>query len=104
MRAELEQELADEHELIAGGLDKAQELGVVDEVVEPASDPVGDRRRHRGRRSPPRPPRQHPPLTPPTHSPTPTQPTPTSARTTPSSRSAYQNPALSRPPSQRSQP
>ena len=36
MRAELEQELADEHELIAGGLDKAQELGVVDEVVEPA--------------------------------------------------------------------
>ena len=35
MRAELEQELADEHELIAGGLDKAQELGVVDEVVEP---------------------------------------------------------------------
>ena len=35
MRAELEQELADEHELIAGGLDKAQELGVVDEVVDP---------------------------------------------------------------------
>jgi acetyl-CoA/propionyl-CoA carboxylase carboxyl transferase subunit len=36
MRAEMEKELADEHELIAGGLDKAQALGVVDEVVEPA--------------------------------------------------------------------
>ncbi|HVQ88606.1 MAG TPA: carboxyl transferase domain-containing protein [Actinomycetes bacterium] len=35
MRAEMEQELADEHELIAGGLDKAKELGVVDEVVSP---------------------------------------------------------------------
>jgi len=35
MRAELEQELADEHELIAGGLDKAQKLGVVDEIVQP---------------------------------------------------------------------
>jgi len=35
MRAELEQELADEHELIAGGLDKAQKLGVVDEIVDP---------------------------------------------------------------------
>jgi acetyl-CoA/propionyl-CoA carboxylase carboxyl transferase subunit len=36
VRAELEQELADEHELIAGGLDKAMALGVVDEVVEPS--------------------------------------------------------------------
>jgi acetyl-CoA/propionyl-CoA carboxylase carboxyl transferase subunit len=37
MRAEMEQELADEHELLAGGLDKAMELGVVDEVVEPST-------------------------------------------------------------------
>ncbi|MFZ0325162.1 MAG: carboxyl transferase domain-containing protein [Actinomycetes bacterium] len=36
VRAELEQELADEHELIAGGLEKAMALGVVDEVVQPA--------------------------------------------------------------------
>jgi acetyl-CoA/propionyl-CoA carboxylase carboxyl transferase subunit len=36
MRAEMEKELADEHELIAGGLDKAKALGVVDEVVEPS--------------------------------------------------------------------
>jgi len=35
VRAELEKELADEHELIAGGLDKAMALGVVDEVVQP---------------------------------------------------------------------
>ncbi|MEO8328920.1 MAG: acyl-CoA carboxylase subunit beta, partial [Candidatus Nanopelagicales bacterium] len=35
MRAEMEQELADEHELIAGGIDKAIALGVVDEVVSP---------------------------------------------------------------------
>ncbi len=34
-RAEVEQELADEHELLAGGLDKAMALGVVDEVIEP---------------------------------------------------------------------
>jgi acetyl-CoA/propionyl-CoA carboxylase carboxyl transferase subunit len=37
LRAQLEQELADEHELIAGGLDKARSLGVVDEVVEPSA-------------------------------------------------------------------
>jgi len=37
MRADMEKELADEHELIAGGLDKAMALGVVDEVVEPAT-------------------------------------------------------------------
>jgi acetyl-CoA/propionyl-CoA carboxylase carboxyl transferase subunit len=36
VRAQMEQELADEHELIAGGLDKAMALGVVDEVVDPA--------------------------------------------------------------------
>jgi acetyl-CoA/propionyl-CoA carboxylase carboxyl transferase subunit len=35
MREQLEQELAEEHELLAGGLDKAVALGFVDEVVEP---------------------------------------------------------------------
>jgi len=35
-RAQLEQELADEHELLAGGLDRAMALGVVDEIIEPA--------------------------------------------------------------------
>jgi acetyl-CoA/propionyl-CoA carboxylase carboxyl transferase subunit len=36
-RAQLELELAAEHEQIAGGLDTAIEIGVVDEVVAPAS-------------------------------------------------------------------
>ena len=36
LRAEVENELAAEHERIAGGVDKAVEIGVVDEVVEPA--------------------------------------------------------------------
>ena len=35
LRAALEQELADEHELIAGGIDKAIAIGVVDEVIDP---------------------------------------------------------------------
>jgi acetyl-CoA/propionyl-CoA carboxylase carboxyl transferase subunit len=37
MREQLEQELAQEHELIAGGLDKAMSLGVVDHVIEPST-------------------------------------------------------------------
>jgi len=37
LREQLEQELADEHELIAGGLDKAMDIGVVDEVIDPAT-------------------------------------------------------------------
>jgi acetyl-CoA/propionyl-CoA carboxylase carboxyl transferase subunit len=37
VRAEVEQELADEHELIAGGIEKAKALGVVDEVIEPSA-------------------------------------------------------------------
>jgi acetyl-CoA/propionyl-CoA carboxylase carboxyl transferase subunit len=36
LRAQVETELAEEHERIAGGLGKAMEIGVVDEVVEPA--------------------------------------------------------------------
>jgi acetyl-CoA/propionyl-CoA carboxylase carboxyl transferase subunit len=36
IRAQVEAELAAEHERLAGGVDKAVEIGVVDEVVEPA--------------------------------------------------------------------
>ena len=36
VRAQVEQELAAEHEQLAGGLRRAQEIGVVDELVEPA--------------------------------------------------------------------
>lgn len=36
-RAEVEAELAAEHEVLAGGLPRAVEIGVIDEVVEPAS-------------------------------------------------------------------
>jgi acetyl-CoA/propionyl-CoA carboxylase carboxyl transferase subunit len=36
LRARVENELAAEHERIAGGVDKAVEIGVVDEVVDPA--------------------------------------------------------------------
>ncbi|WP_129663893.1 acyl-CoA carboxylase subunit beta [Phytoactinopolyspora endophytica] len=36
LRAQVEAELAEEHESTAGGLDRAMEIGVVDEVVEPA--------------------------------------------------------------------
>ncbi len=35
-RAQVELELAAEHEKIAGGVEKAVEIGVVDEVVDPA--------------------------------------------------------------------
>jgi acetyl-CoA/propionyl-CoA carboxylase carboxyl transferase subunit len=36
LRPQVELELAAEHEIVAGGLDRAKEIGVVDEVVEPA--------------------------------------------------------------------
>ena len=36
IRPQVEAELAAEHERIAGGVDKAVEIGVVDEVVDPA--------------------------------------------------------------------
>jgi len=36
VRAQVEVELAEEHERIAGGIERAVEIGVVDEVVEPA--------------------------------------------------------------------
>lgn len=35
-RARVEQELAAEHEVLAGGLPRAVDIGVVDEIVEPA--------------------------------------------------------------------
>lgn len=57
----MEIELAAEHERIAGGVEKAVEIGVVDEIVEPARtrsaiasamrheiDTVGVRRGHHG--------------------------------------------------------
>jgi acetyl-CoA/propionyl-CoA carboxylase carboxyl transferase subunit len=37
MRAQLELELAAEHEVISGGIDRAVDMGVVDEIVEPAA-------------------------------------------------------------------
>ncbi|GAB3251564.1 acyl-CoA carboxylase subunit beta [Alteromonas gracilis] len=37
IRPQVEAELAEEHERLAGGIDKAVEIGVVDEVVEPAA-------------------------------------------------------------------
>ena len=37
LRAQLEVELAEEHELIAGGLDRAMAIGVVDEVIAPGT-------------------------------------------------------------------
>jgi len=37
IRAQVETELAEEHARLAGGIDKAIEIGVVDEVVEPAA-------------------------------------------------------------------
>ena len=37
LRAQVEAELALEHEKIAGGLDKAREIGVIDDVVEPVA-------------------------------------------------------------------
>jgi acetyl-CoA/propionyl-CoA carboxylase carboxyl transferase subunit len=37
LRPQVELELAAEHEIVAGGLDKAIEIGVVDEVVEPSA-------------------------------------------------------------------
>ena len=50
VRPQLEAELAAEHERIAGGVEKAVEIGVVDEIVTPATDPLGAGRRHpRGR-------------------------------------------------------
>lgn len=37
LRAQVEAELAAEHEKIAGGIQRAQEIGVVDEIVEPTN-------------------------------------------------------------------
>jgi acetyl-CoA/propionyl-CoA carboxylase carboxyl transferase subunit len=37
LRAQVEAELATEHEKIAGGIERAKQIGVVDEVVEPGA-------------------------------------------------------------------
>ncbi len=44
--AQVEAELAAEHEKIAGGVDKAVEIGVVDEIITPERDPFSAGRRH----------------------------------------------------------
>ena len=50
IRPQVEAELAAEHERIAGGVERAVEIGVVDAVVEPAANPLHDRARHQRRR------------------------------------------------------
>ena len=63
LRPQVEAELAAEHEKIAGGIDRAREIGVVDEVVDPDTHPLspGHRaRQSRVDRPGPRPARQHP--------------------------------------------
>ena len=62
LRPALEQELADEHEQIAGGLDRAVAIGVVDEVIEPADTRTTVAPGHRRGAGRPRHARQHPPL------------------------------------------
>jgi acetyl-CoA/propionyl-CoA carboxylase carboxyl transferase subunit len=37
LRPQVELDLAAEHEIVAGGLDRAMEIGVVDEVVQPSA-------------------------------------------------------------------
>ena len=70
IRPQVEAELAAEHERIAGGVDKAVEIGVVDEVVEPGRHPhrpgPRDRRRRPGAA---RGARQHPAVAPAPRSP-----------------------------------
>ena len=67
IRPQVEAELAAEHERIAGGVDKAVEIGVVDEVVEPSATRSAIARAHRrgraGGRRTPRAARQHPAVT-----------------------------------------
>ena len=63
LRPQVEAELAAEHEKLAGGVEKAIEIGVVDEVVEPTATRSAlamalDVAEHGAAR----PPRQHPPL------------------------------------------
>ena len=63
VRAEVEEELAAEHERIAGGLDRARRDRRRRRGRRAAADPLGHRRRHRRRaRRTPRAARQHPPL------------------------------------------
>ena len=57
--------LAAEHEKVAGGVHRAIELGVVDEVITPAADPAPGRRSAGLRTGRPRQPRQHPACEPP---------------------------------------
>ena len=56
-------QLAEEHEKVAGGLQRARELGVIDEVIEPGQTRQRDRPGHRRRARRARRARQHPALT-----------------------------------------
>ena len=62
MRAEVEQELADEHELHRRRPGQGQGARRRRRGHRTQPDPVSPRGRDRGRRAAPRPPRQHPPL------------------------------------------
>ena len=59
-REALHAQLAEEHERIAGGVNRALEIGVVDEVIEPGADPAPARRGAGRRAGRPRRARQHP--------------------------------------------
>ena len=61
-REALHAQLAEEHERIAGGVNRALQIGVVDEVVEPRADQAPAGRRARRRPARPRSARQHPAL------------------------------------------
>lgn len=62
-RSALEARLAEEHEKTAGGLQRALDLGVIDEVIEAGQDARHDRPGARPGHPGPGRPRQHPPLT-----------------------------------------
>ena len=61
-REALHAQLAEEHERIAGGVNRALQIGVVDEVVEPRADQAPAGRGARRRPARPRRARQHPAL------------------------------------------
>ena len=62
-REALHAQLAEEHERIAGGVNRAVQIGVVDEVVDPRADPAPAGGGAARRPARPRRPRQHPALT-----------------------------------------
>ena len=63
-REELRAQLIEEQMQVAGGVNRALEIGVVDDVITPGRDPPPHRRGPGRRPGRPRRPRQHPPLAP----------------------------------------